>query len=133
MKKTSKNTTLGMSLGMCFGVSIGSALGTATDHLSVGISLGMCIGMALGMAIGAQKDKIVNKQVEEEGYTIKAINSDEEKGDYLITIANKLGEEIIVKVPKSQMKADNFEMDEVVYLNDTQMIEHVYDKNEEEM
>lgn len=133
MKKTSRNTTLGMSLGMCFGMSIGSAIGTASGHLSVGISLGMCIGMALGMAIGAQKDKEVNKQVEEEGYTIKSIKEDGEKGDYLITIVNKLGEEIVVKVPKSQMKADNFEMDEVVYLNDTQMIEHVYDKNKEEM
>jgi len=131
MKKTNKNTSMGMALGMCFGVSIGTAIGSTFDNMAMGTSLGMCIGMAIGLALGSLKDKEVNKQVEEEGYTIKDIKKDEEKEEYIITIVNRLEEESIVIVPKGQMEEENFQIDDVVFLNDDGLIEQAYDKDDE--
>ena len=128
MKKTNKNTNMGMALGMCFGVSIGTAIGSTFDNMAIGTSLGMCIGMAIGLALGSLKDKEVNKQVEEEGCTIKDIKKDEEKEEYIITIVNRLGDESIVIVPKGQMEEENFQIDDVVFLNDDGLIEQAYDK-----
>ena len=131
MKKTSKNTSMGMALGMCLGVSIGTALGTTFDNMALGTSLGLCVGMAIGCVLGSQKDKEVNKQVEEEGYAIKDIKKNEQKEEYIITIANKLGEERVVIVSKGQMEEENFEIDDVVFLDDEGVIEQAYDKEDE--
>jgi|BioPla2DNA2_1021312.scaffolds.fasta_scaffold19616_6 hypothetical protein len=131
MKKTNKNTSMGMALGMCFGISIGTAIGSTFDNMTMGTSLGLCIGMAIGLVLGSQKDKEVNKQVEEEGYSIKDIKKNEQKEEYLITIANKLGEESVVIVPKGQMEEENFEIDDVVFLDDEGLIEQAYDKEDE--
>ena len=131
MKKTSKNTNMGMVMGMCFGVSIGTALGSTVDNIGMGTSLGLCIGMAIGLVLGSQKDKEVNKQVEEEGYTIKDIKKNEPKEEYIITIANRLGEESVVIVSKGQMKEENFEIDDIVFLGDNGSIEQAYDKEDE--
>ena len=81
--------------------------------------------------LGSQKDKEVNKQVEEEGYTIKDIKKNEEKEEYIITIVNRLGDESIVIVPKGQMEEENFQIDDVVFLNDDGLIEQAYDKDDE--
>ena len=81
--------------------------------------------------LGSQKDKEVNKQVEEEGYTIKDIKKNEEKEEYIITIVNRLEEESIVIVPKGQMEEENFQIDDVVFLNDDGLIEQAYDKDDE--
>ena len=81
--------------------------------------------------LGSQKDKEVNKQVEEEGYTIKDIKKNEEKEEYIITIVNRLGDESIVIVPKGQMEEGNFQIDDVVFLNDDGLIEQAYDKDDE--
>lgn len=131
MKKTNKNTTMGIALGMCFGASIGTAFGSSFDNMAIGTSLGLCIGMAIGLIIGSQKDKAVNKQLEEEGYNIKGIEKAELKEEYIITIANKLGEESVVTVSKGQMEEENFEIDDVVFLDDDGLIEQAYDKEEE--
>ena len=131
MKKTNKNTNMGMALGMCFGSSIGTALGSTFDNMAMGTSLGMCIGMAIGLVLGSQKDKEVNKQVEEEGYTIKDIKKNEQKEEYIITIANRLGEESVVIVSKGEMEEENFEIDDVVFLDDDGLIEQAYDKEDE--
>lgn len=131
MKKTNKNTSMGMALGMCFGVSIGTAIGSTFDNMTMGTSLGMCIGMAIGLVIGSQKDKEVNKQVEEDGYTIKDIKMNEEKEEYAITIVNRLAEESVVMVSKEQMEEENFQIDDVVFLNDDGLIEQAYDKDDE--
>lgn len=122
---------MGMALGMCFGVSIGTALGSTFDNMAMGTSLGLCVGMAIGLVLGSQKDKEVNKQVEEEGYTIKDIKKTEPKEEYIITIANRLGEESVVIVPKGQMEEENFEIDDVVFLDDDGLIEQAYDKEDE--
>ena len=131
MKKTNKNTNMGMALGMCLGVSIGTALGTTFDNIAMGCSFGMCIGMAIGLVIGSQKDKAVNKQVDEEGYTVKDIKKNEEKDEYIITIVNKAGVEMAVMVSKGEMEEENFQIDDVVFLNDDGLIEQAYDKEDE--
>ena len=131
MKKTNKNTTMGIALGMCFGISIGAAMGSVFDSMSLGTSLGLCIGLPLGMAFGVLKDTEVNKQLEEKGYTIKDIKKNEEKEEYIITIVNRLGDESIVIVPKGQMEEENFQIDDVVFLNDDGLLEQVYDKDDE--
>ena len=131
MKKTNKNTSMGMALGMCFGVSIGTSIGLSLGNIAMGSSMGMLFGMVIGLLIGAAKDKEVNKQVEEEGYSIKDIKKNEQKEEYLITIANKLGEESVVIVPKGQMEEENFEIDDVVFLDDEGLIEQAYDKEDE--
>lgn len=87
--------------------------------------------MAIGCVLGSQKDKEVNKQVEEEGYAIKDIKKNEQKEEYIITIVNKLGEEMVVIVSKGQMEEENFEIDDVVFLDDEGVIEQAYDKEDE--
>ena len=57
---------------------------------SLGIPLGLCLGMLIGLVIGANKDKIVNKQVAEKGYKIKAIEKDETSNEYGISLKNIL-------------------------------------------
>ena len=93
--------------------------------------MGLCVGMAIGYVLGSQKDKEVNKQVKEEGYSIKDIKKNEQKEEYIITIANKLGEERVVIVSKGQMEEENFEIDDVVFLDDEGVIEQAYDKEDE--
>ncbi len=132
MKKTNKNTGIGMSLGTSFGLCIGLTLGIMFDKITILPFLGLFIGMAIGLVVGSLKDNAVNKQVEEKGYSIKDIKKNEEKEEYTITIANKLGEESVVIVPKEQMEEENFEIDDVVFLNDDGLIEQAYDKEEEE-
>ena len=44
---------------------------------------------------------------------------------------NKLGEENVVIVPKGQMEEENFEIDNVVFLDDEGLIEQAYDKEDE--
>ena len=122
MKKTNKNTSTGMALGMCFGVSIGTSIGSSLDNLAMGSSMGMLVGMVIGLLIGAAKDKAINKQIEEKGYTIKDIKKNEQNGEYIITIVNRLGEENVVNVPKGQMEEENFSNEDVVYLDEDGML-----------
>lgn len=131
MKKTNKNASMGMALGMCFGVAIGTALGSIFPNMALGTSLGLSIGMLIGLVFGSIKDQEVNKQVEEQGYTVKHIEKSEQKQEYIITILNRLGEERVVLVPKGQMEEENFEIDDVVFLDDDGMIEQAYDKEDE--
>ena len=70
LKKTNKNTSMGMALGMCFGVSIGTAFGSMIDNTALGLSMGPGLGLLIGLVLGSLKDKEVNKQIEEKGYTI---------------------------------------------------------------
>ena len=131
MKKTNKNTSTGMALGMCFGVSIGTSIGSSLGNIAMGSSMGMLFGMVIGLLIGAAKDKAINKQIEEKGYTIKDIKKNEQNGEYIITIVNRLGEENVVNVPKGQMEEENFSNEDVVYLDEDGMLEQAYDKEDE--
>ena len=131
LKKTNKNTSMGMALGMCFGVSIGTAFGSMIGNTSLGLSMGPGLGLLIGLALGSLKDKEVNKQIEEKGYTIKTITLLDEKQEYVITIVNHLGEEGDVVVPKEQMEEETFEIGDVVFLDEDGMLEQAYDKEDE--
>lgn len=131
MKKTHKNRDTGMALGMCFGVSIGTSIGSSLGNVAMGSSMGMLFGMLIGLLLGESKDKEVNKQIEENNYTIKEIKMNEQNGEYIITIVNKLGEESVVIVPKGQMEEENFSEEDVVYFDDEGMIEQAYEKEDE--
>ena len=73
---------IGMSMGMCFGISI---------------------GMLIGMAVGIAKDKRINEQIEEKGYTILEINQkDDIQDEYIVKIVDKDGQESIVVVSKGK-------------------------------
>ena len=53
------------------------------------------------------------------------------KEEFIITIVNRLEEESIVIVSKGQMEEENFQMDDIVFLNDDVLIEQAYDKDDE--
>ena len=119
-----------MALGMCFGVSIGTSLGTVFDNISIGITFGVCFGMLIGLVLGILKDNKVNEQLEVKGYTIKTIEKNEENM-YIVTIANKLGEECVVSVSKGEMDEEDFKIGDIVFLTDEGVLEQAYDKEDE--
>lgn len=127
MKKTEKNASHGMALGMCFGISIGMALGSAFDN----ISMGMCFGLAIGAALGALKDKKVNRQLEEKGYTVKAIEEINGGAEYAVTIISKDGETAVISLPKGQLESEGFAVGDTVYLDEDGLIEQAFDKEDE--
>ena len=136
MKKMHKNMTLGMSMGMCFGVAIGctwgeSVFGNTGTGLAMGMCVGMCVGMCIGMAVGAAKDNAVNRQLEEQGYTIKDIQPSSKNNEYSILIINRKGEEKIVTVSKGQMEAENLSVGDIVYLDEDGNLEQAYDDDKE--
>ena len=130
MKRTSKHTNMGMAMGMCFGISIGTSFGVACDNIAIGMCVGLSIGMALGLAIGFQKDKAVNQQLEEKGYTVKTIEKGEDDKTYKITIVNNAGEETTVDVAKGTMETELFSVGDVVFLDEEGDIEQAFDKDE---
>ena len=132
MKKMHKNMTLGMSMGMCFGVAIGCTWGESVfGNTGTGLAMGMCVGMCIGMDVGAAKDNAVNRQLEEQGYTIKDIQPSSKNNDYSILIINRKGEEKIVTVSKGQMEAENLSVGDIVYLDEDGNLEQAYDDDKE--
>ena len=132
MKKMHKNMTLGMSMGMCFGVAIGCTWGESVfGNTGTGLAMGMCVGMCIGMDVGAAKDNAVNRQLEEQGYTIKDIQPSSKNNEYSILIINRKGEEKIVTVSKGQMEAENLSVGDIVYLDEDGNLEQAYDDDKE--
>ena len=129
MKKTSKNATMGMSLGMCFGVALGTSFSGLFGHnMALGTSMGLCIGMLVGLAIGSAKDKVVNAQIEEEGYTIRLIEKDNESSEYKITIVNNKNKEIVVTITSGTMETELFTVGDIVFMNEDGDIEQAFDE-----
>ena len=124
MKQTTKNAGTGMALGMCLGVAVGSAI----DRL--GIPLGLCFGMLIGLAIGANKDKIVNKQVAEKGYKIKAIEKNEVSNEYGITLVDNQGSEQTVSISSGTMKTELFKVGDIVFIDEDGDIEQAFNEDE---
>ena len=93
--------------------------------------MGMCVGMCIGMAVGAAKDNAVNRQLEEQGYTIKDIQPSSKNNEYSILIINRKGEEKIVTVSKGQMEAENLSVGDIVYLDEDGNLEQAYDDDKE--
>ena len=133
VKKTNKNTNMGMALGMCFGVALGSAFAGTLSHgnIAMGTSIGLSLGLLIGLVIGSLKDKVINEQIEEKGYTIKAIDKNENGKEYRITVVSKSGEEVIVNIPVGIMETETFSVGNVVFLDDEGHIEQAFDEEEE--
>ena len=124
MKQTTKNARIGAALGMCFGVIIGSAIE------SLGIPIGLCLGMSIGIVIGAKKDEIVNKQVAEKGYKIKAIEKKEVTNEYGITLVDNQGNEQTVSISSSTMETELFKVGDIVFIDEDGDIEQAFDEDE---
>ena len=124
MKQTTKNAGTGAALGMCFGVAIGSAIE------SLGIPIGLCLGMLIGLIIGANKDKIVNKQVAEKGYKIKAIEKNEVSNEYGIALVDNQGNEQTVSISSGTMETELFKVGDIVFIDEDGDIEQAFDEDE---
>lgn len=124
MKQTTKNAGTGAALGMCFGVAIGSAIE------SLGIPIGLCLGMSIGLVIGAKKDEIVNKQVAEKGYKIKAIEKKEVSNEYGITLVDNQGNEQTVSISSATMETELFKVGDIVFIDEDGDIEQAFDEDE---
>lgn len=131
MKKTNTNMTMGMSLGMCIGAGLGSSLGSMVfQNVGIGVAIGICMGLSIGMALGMMKDNAVNEQMENQGYSVKEIISDENNREYKVIIVNKAGEERTVTVGQGDMDVEQFKVGDCVFLNEDGDIEQVYDDND---
>ncbi len=124
MKKTTKNVGIGIALGMCFGTAIGSAIE------GFGIPMGICFGMLIGLVIGAHKDEIVNKQVAEKGYKIKAIEKNEVSNEYGITLVDNQGNEQMVSIASGTMETELFKVGDIVFIDEDGDIEQAFDEDE---
>ena len=124
MKQTTKNAGTGVALGMCFGVAVGSAIE------SLGIPMGLCFGMLIGLIIGANKDEIINKQVAEKGYKIKAIEKNEGSNEYCITLVDNQGSERTVSISSGTMETELFKIGDIVFIDEDGDIEQAFDEDE---
>ncbi|MBR6526075.1 MAG: hypothetical protein IKT57_08880 [Clostridia bacterium] len=129
-KSTNKNTNLGMTMGMCFGMAIGASWGLLFDHMAMGVAMGLCLGMLIGFAFGSRKDKLVNEQMEKEGYTIKEILPKENQ-EYVIVIEGKSGETKEIATPGGIMETEQFSVGDTVFLDEDGMLEQAFDDEEE--
>lgn len=109
---------------MCFGVAFGSAIE------GLGISMGLCIGMLIGLIIGTAKDKVVNAQVEEKGYTIKTIKKDDISNEYSIILTDNQGKELAVTVSDGTMEIEQFTVGDIVFMDEDGDIEQAFDKED---
>lgn len=114
----------GIALGMCFGTAIGSAIE------GFGIPMGICFGMLIGLVIGAHKDEIVNKQVAEKGYKIKAIEKNEVSNEYGITLVDNQGNEQMVSIASGTMETELFKVGDIVFIDEDGDIEQAFDEDE---
>lgn len=121
---------MGMALGMCFGVALGSAFGGTVfqGNIAMGTSIGLSTGLLIGLVIGSLKDKAINEQIEEKGYTIKTIDKNEDDKEYRIIIVSISGEEVIVNIPEGIMETELFSVGDVVFLDEEGHIEQAYDE-----
>ncbi len=125
--KTNKHTSMGIAMGMCFGVAMGTSLGQLIfDNISIGMSMGICFGMLVGMSVGHMKDKEINRQLEEQGYTIKEIEKEENEENYKIIIQDKNGGEISILVSESVMKKERFNVGNIVFLGEDGTLEQAF-------
>jgi len=123
---------MGMALSMCFGVALGSAFGGTLfqGNIAMGTSIGLSIGLLIGLVIGSLKDKTINEQIEEKGYTIKTIDKNEDDKEYRIIIVSNSGEEVIVNIPEGIMETELFSVGDVVFLDEEGHIEQAFDEEE---
>lgn len=98
-----KKTNKNTNKGMALGMCLGVSIGTALGTTFDNIAMGCSFGMCIGMAIGL----VIGSQ------------------------KDKAGVEMAVMVSKGEMGEENFQIDDVVFLNDDGLIEQAYDKEDE--
>lgn len=91
--------------------------------------MGLCLGMLIGLVIGANKDKIVNTQVAEKGYKIKAIEKNEVSDEYCITLTDNQGNEQMVSASSGTMETELFKVGDIVFIDEDGDIESVFDED----
>lgn len=133
MKKTNKNMILGIGLGMCLGIALGSSVGETlfNGNIAGGMSIGISFGLIIGAIIGLAKDKEINKQILEKGYTIKKIEENKDMKEYKITIVSNSKEEVIIDVSKGIMEIEQFSIGDIVFLDEDGQIEQAFDKEDD--
>lgn len=95
-------------------------------NTGTGMCMGMCICMCIGIALGYAKDNAINKQLEEQGYTISHIESADAPKTFAVTIVNYAGEKQTLSVPKGELESDALKIGDVVYLDEEGHLEQVY-------
>jgi hypothetical protein len=128
MKQLGNRSAIGLSMGICFGVAIGCAIGTATHRLAASIGIGAGVGCLVGLFIGYQKDKEVNAQVEQFGYTIQSINLLDDAVSSMVVIIDKHGSSKEIKMPNAELNAENLKVGDIVYLNEDGLVERAFDE-----
>lgn len=88
--------------------------------------MGLCFGTCVGIALGSAKDNAINKQLEEQGYTISHIESADAPKTFTVTIVNYSGETQTIAVPKGELEAETLKVGDVVYLDEEGHLEQVY-------
>ncbi len=129
MKQLGNRSAIGLSMGICFGVAIGCAIGTATHRLAASIGIGAGVGCLVGLFIGYQKDKEVNAQVEQFGYTIQSINLLDDAVSSMVVIIDKHGSSKEIKMPNAELNAENLKVGDIVYLNEDGLVERAFDED----
>lgn len=124
MRKTTKNTGMGMALGMCLGIVLGSAID------SLGIPMGLCFGMLIGLVIGSIKDKAIDTQVKEKGYTIVAIEKNDTSDIYYVTLTDNSGKVQTISVFSGTMETELFTVGDIVFMDEDGDIEQAFDKED---
>lgn len=95
--------------------------------------IGLSVGMLIGMAIGISKDRIINEQLKAKGYTIlEIVPKDTTLEEYEVKITDKNEEIYFVTVSKADMEAEEFEVGDLVYMDEDGDIEQVIDKDDRE-
>lgn len=117
-----KYQALWMSLGMCIGLSIGIAL---SGNTATGMCIGLCAGMVIGMAAGRAKDKKIEEQVNEKGYIVSAIEPDDAKDMFDVTVTDRDGVSTTVIVSRGDIETEQIEKGTAVYLDDEGGIENI--------
>lgn len=126
--------SIGMSLGMCFGISIGMSMGYLLfDNGPIGMCIGLSVGMLIGRAIGISKDRVINEQLKTKGYTIlEIVPKDTTLEEYEVKVTDKNEEIYFVTVSKGDMETEEFEVGDLVYMDEDGDIEQAIDKDDRE-
>ena len=122
---------MGAGIGMCIGVALGSSLGESMfGSMGAGMAIGISLGMCIGMAFGAARDRKINEQYEQEGYTAVDIRGGDD-GKAYVTVRNAAGEETVIETMAADIDAEEIAAGDAVYIDEEGYIEKVEFDDEE--
>lgn len=131
MKKTRRNQETGAGIGLCTGMVLGMIAGeNILGSMGTGMCIGVCLGMCIGTVAGAVKDRKINEQYEQEGYTAVDIRGGDDGKSY-VTVRNTAGEETVIETPAADIEAEEITAGDAVYIDEEGHIEKVEFDDEE--